>query len=308
MVSFRFYLVSVTAVFLALALGIAMGATVVDRATVSLLETRLEGVRRSSVEANKRSDQLRAELDRWNGFANQADDRLVKGRLAGVPVVVVVTEGSAGDSVDASRRAIIAAGATLQGTLWLTAKLALRDAGDVTALREITNAASARPDDLRRLVASQVANGLTSTAQLAPLLALVDKGYARVEAAGGAAIGPAGLTTEGARYVVISDARAAAPNGELAQPLGDELARLAPLRVIAAEAGRDPKGADPGERAEFVGPFRSRKDIQVSTLDDLDLFAGRVGLVLALQALGEGHVGHYGVGPGASKLLPDTAS
>ena len=44
MINFRFHLVSLTAVFLALGIGIAVGATVVDRATVDFLETRLKGV------------------------------------------------------------------------------------------------------------------------------------------------------------------------------------------------------------------------------------------------------------------------
>ncbi|MBV9664035.1 MAG: copper transporter, partial [Actinobacteria bacterium] len=44
MINFRYHLVSLTAVFLALAIGIAMGATVVDQATVKLLRSQLESV------------------------------------------------------------------------------------------------------------------------------------------------------------------------------------------------------------------------------------------------------------------------
>jgi hypothetical protein len=305
MVSFRFHLVSLTAVFLALAIGIAMGATVVDRATVSLLENRLDTVKRHSDDTNKQNDQLRSDLARWNQFAEQAGDRLVKGRLTGVPIVVVFVEGSDEGSLEALRRTIVAAGATLQGTLRLTTKLALRDNGDVATLRQITEAANIRPPDLRRIVASDVAAGLTATTGLPPLGALVDKGFGRVEAAGGAAIGPAGLFTTGARYVVVADGNAAAPNAELAQPIVDELARLVPNRVLAVEAGRDAKGNQPSQRAQFVGFLRSENNLPVSTVDDLEQYAGRVAAVLALQAMGDGRVGHYGVGPGASRLLPD---
>jgi hypothetical protein len=305
MVSFRFHLVSLTAVFLALAIGIAMGATVVDRATVSLLENRLDTVKRHSDETNQQNDQLRADATRWNQFAAQAGDRLLKGRLTGVPVIVVMLEGSDKASLDAMRASLVAAGATLQGTLWLNAKLALRSNDDTTQLRELIDAASARPADLRRLVASSVAAALTSTAALPPLAALVDKGCARVEAAGGATIGPAGLATAGGRYVVVADGKAAAPNNELAQPLVDELTRLAPARVVAAEAGHDARGGDPAVRAQFVGLIRGESGIKASTVDDLDLFVGRVAVVFALQELGEGRVGHYGVGPGAARLLPD---
>jgi hypothetical protein len=305
MISFRFHLVSLTAIFLALAIGVAMGATVVDRATVNLLENRLDNVKRNSDQTNKQNDQLRGELARWNQFVGQAGDRLVKGRLNGLPVVVVAVDGTDRPSLDALRQTLVSAGATLQGTLFLTGKLSLRDNGDLATLRRITDAASARPPDLRRIVASEVAAGLTSTAALAPLAALVENGFARVEAAGGATIGASGLATDGARYIVVSDSKATSPNPELAQPLVDELAHGRPARVLAAEAGRDAHGNDPAVRAQFVGPIRSESTVQVSTVDDLDQFAGRVAVVLALQGMGEGRVGHYGVGPGASALLPD---
>jgi hypothetical protein len=307
MVSFRFHLVSLTAVFLALAVGIAMGATVVDRATVNLLENRLDNVKRNSDQTNRQNDQLRAEVNRWNQFAEQADDRLVRGRLVNVGVVVVFAEGSDKASLDAARQAIVAAGATLQGTLWLTTKLALGNEGDVATLRALTGAPTARPGDLRRLVASEVAAGLTATAALPPLSALVDKGFGRVEAAGGANIGPANLATDASRFVVIADGKAAAPNLELAQPLVEELARRVPGRVLAAESGRDAKGRDPAVRAQFLGSLRSQDALKLSTVDDLELFAGRVALVLGLEELGDGRNGDYGVGPGAARLLPDIA-
>ncbi len=84
---------------------------------------------------------------------------------------------------------------------------------------------------------------------------------------------------------MVSDANAAAPNAELAQPIVDELAGRAPTRVLAAEAGRDAKGNQPAQRAQFVGPFRAESNLPVSTVDDLEQFAGRVAAVFALQAM-----------------------
>lgn len=306
MVSFRFHLVSITAVFLALALGIAMGATVVDRATVDLLERRLDTVQAESERTDKANAGLRGELDRWNQFTSQAGDRLVKDRLAGVPIIAIVVEGSDRGSFDALRQTVAAAGAALQGTVVLTAKLALRDNDDVTTLREVADAAAARPPDLRRIVASQVAAAVTVAANAEPLAALMDKGFVRLEGVPGGRAGAATLAVPGLRYIVVADGKAAAPNGELAQPLVDELAQGAPPRVVAAEAGRDANGDDPATRAVFLGPLRARNDVRVSTVDHLEEYAGRVAAVLALQAMAEGKVGHYGVGPGASRLLPES--
>lgn len=44
---------------------------------------------------------------------------------------------------------------------------------------------------------------------------------------------------------------------------------------------------------------------QVSTVDGIDSVIGRVAVVLALEELGRGEHGHYGLGPGASRRLPE---
>jgi copper transport outer membrane protein MctB len=305
MVSFRFHLVSLTAVFLALALGIAMGATVVDRATVDLLQSRLNKVEANSNKTNRDNNQLRDELSRWNQFSDQAGDRLVRGRLTNARIVMLAIEGIDRGPVDALRNSLTAAGADVAATVWVTAKMALKDAGDVTSLRQVTDAAAANVADLRRIVGAEVATAVTLATATGPLADLVARGFARVDGPAGAP--PVDITTlpaDGVRYVVVSDPKAAAPNNELAQPLVEELVRRAPLRVLAAEAGHDA----PGQRAVFVGPLRSANNNQLSTVDDLDQFAGRVAAVLALVQLGQGQAGDFGVGPGASRLLPDVPS
>jgi hypothetical protein len=305
-ISFRFHLVSLTAVFLALALGIAMGATVVDRATVDLLQKRLDTVKTDSERTESQNEQLRAQLGRWGQFTDQAGNRLVAARLSGVAVVPVFVEGSDRGSFDALRQALFDAGATVPATIVLTAKLALRSNDDIDALRTLTDAAEAKAPDLRRIVASEVTAALSAPADAGPLGNLVDKGFARLEAATGPSPAATAVAVDGARFVVYSDAKAAAPNAELAQPLVDELAQRFPARVLAVEPGRDAKGSDPAVRAVFVGPIRAENNISVSTVDDIEQYAGRIAAVLALQAMGAGKVGHFGVGPGAARLLPDT--
>src|SRR5687768_1406651 len=94
MVNFRFHLVSLTAVFLALAMGIAMGATVVDRALVDQLEEQLNGVERRTERTNADNGRLQEVVGGWERFAAQSGDQLVDGRLAGLPVLVVGVHGT----------------------------------------------------------------------------------------------------------------------------------------------------------------------------------------------------------------------
>ena len=64
--------------------------------------------------------------------------------------------------------------------------------------------------------------------------------------------------------------------------------------------------ADAPERGAAVAPVRTNDGLSalVTTVDDLDLVAGRVATVIALQDLERGVVGHYGYGDGATSSLP----
>src|SRR5688500_6473259 len=93
MVNFRFHLVSLTAVFLALAAAITIGAGVVDRATVDQIERQLADVAERREATNAENDRLRDDLSRWGRFSQDAGDRLVGGQLTGLPVVLVATTG-----------------------------------------------------------------------------------------------------------------------------------------------------------------------------------------------------------------------
>ena len=150
MVSFRFHLVSIIGVFLALGIGIAVGASVVDRATVSALERQLDSVGGRADRTNSENDRLRSDVERWEKFADEAGDELVEGRLAGVDIVVVGVQGVDREPVDRLRQSIVAAGGRVRGTVWLTGKLQLKEPGDVASLSDALVVAPG-PADLVRL-------------------------------------------------------------------------------------------------------------------------------------------------------------
>jgi len=68
-----------------------------------------------------------------------------------------------------------------------------------------------------------------------------------------------------------------------------------------------PTGADPGGTLEAL---RSDKQAShdVSTVDDADQPMGLVTLILAFREQLNSTAGQYGVGPGASKIMPDLAA
>lgn len=311
MVNFRFHLVSLTAVFLALAVGIGLGATVVDQATVDVLQGRLDGVSERVDRTDSENQRLRGDLGRWSKFAEEASNEAVEGRLANVPVVVVGVQGTERAAVEALQASLLAAGARYQATLWFTSKLRLDKAEDVAALAQIVDAPDrSSSEPVRQAALSRASSSLVGTTAPGLLRALRDGAFLDVEAPvdDGAAL--AGISPD-TRFVVVSSADAEVANDQLAVPLATQLVGFARGRVVAAEPGRDPQGRDqPGHRAVFVGPLREDATVSglLSTVDNLEDFRGRFATVYALRDLGRGKLGHFGVGPRATSLVPEAAS
>ena len=103
-INLRYHIVSITAVFLALAIGIAVGTTFIDKATISTLRDRLDGleerVRDTEADNSALQDDL-AELDRTlDLLGEQGSARFLGGHLDGVPVMILATRGVDEDSLD----------------------------------------------------------------------------------------------------------------------------------------------------------------------------------------------------------------
>lgn len=300
MVTFRFHLLSLTAVFLALAVGIAIGATVVDQATVDALQRRLNTVENNVERTDKRNNELEAAIGDWNRFSEQAADELVEGRLSQQPVLVIAVRGIDAAPVDRFRQSLSRAGALLEGTIWFTSKLQLEKADEVTALSQILGVPSGRPDDLRRAVVSRLAASWSGSGEINLLPALIREAFAEFERPQGLDVDPATVPRAETKFVVLSDDKADVANELLAIPFATQLALRFPSRVLAGEALPD---------ASFVGPLRGGEASNLlSTVDGLADFKGRMAGVLAVQDLARKKVGHYGTGPRASRLVPEPAS
>ena len=305
MVSFRFHIVSLTAVFLALAIGIAVGASVVDRFTLEQVEDTLRTVRARAEATNRENDDLREELGRWNRFGDQGAQELVRGRLRDVPVVVVTVQGVDRGPIDELRTALTAAGARLQGTVRFSSKLQLDNPNDVRGLQELIGTDAARPDALRRTTATRLAEGFAGTGPGVGLLStLRDAGFVDYEPPGGAPVDVTAVPAPGSYFVVVSTALPDLPNDQVVLPFTTTLARALPSRVLAAEPGRDAQGNDPEVRAIFLRPLREDPDVsgRLSTVDNLEEVRGRIAAVLAVTALADGKTGHFGVGRGTRSL------
>ncbi len=306
MVNLRYHVVSLIAVFLALTVGIVMGSTVVDRVTVDALNQRVTSVSKSVSNAEAENGRLSNQLRTVQDFAGQARDQIVRGRLKGVPVVVVAVSGVDRKRVDELRQALVSSQATMAGSLWLTAKMRLDNDNDVRALAAALNVGVDRPEVLRRQALAKVAEALAGSADGTPnptLAALVAAGFVTYEAPPGQATATVPALFQGLRVVMVSGAGADVGDDQVALPLAQDLSQ-APARLVVAESGQDSSGG----RGVFVGLVRKDDAVasRVSSVDNLESPMGQAAVVLALEDLAGSHTGHYGVGPGAQRLVPAT--
>ena len=315
MINLRYHIVSLVAVFLALTLGIVMGSTVIDRAIVDGLRNRVDAVNRRANGIDSDNKALRGQLDMMRGFAEEARDQLVKGRLKGTPTLVVTVQGIDRKPVEAVRQALTTAEATPAGTLLLTNKFRLDNDSDVRALALAVNGnASAGADAVRRQALLRLANvleGVSSETSLIP--ALASAGFVGYEPPSPATttttLGLTSFPVSGLRVVLVSGAGAEVGDDRLGGPLAQ--AMVGPgsstnARLVAAESGQD----TPGGRAVFVGLLRADGSLapKLSTVDNLESPIGQAATVLALDDLDVPRTGQYGVGPGAQRLLPPVES
>jgi Copper transport outer membrane protein, MctB len=121
MIDFRYHLVSIVAVFLALALGLLLGSTVLRPYALEGLEA-LSKVEKhkidSYLQANK---QLQSQLNSDNQWAQANAPQVLRDLLAGQHVVLVVAPGAPGSVTTGITQYLGVAGATVTGQLQLQA-------------------------------------------------------------------------------------------------------------------------------------------------------------------------------------------
>jgi hypothetical protein len=312
MLNLRYHVVSLIAVFLALGIGVIMGATVIDRVTVDQLQKRLDSVASSDTKTRKENDRLNTQLRTWDRFVDQGRTELLADQLKGVPVLLVGVDGIDRKSVGDLRSGLEAAGATVQGTLWLNDKLNLHSQADTNALAAALGLPEDSPDATRAAAFSKLAGVLQGTGDPAGVIpALRQGGFVDYETPPSATSTSAPTTTSpgrgaipiaGTRSIIVSGAGARLDDDTMTMPFVTQLA-LGGAQVVAAEAGQD----TPGGRDVFVSRILNRPETAalVSTVDNLESFIGQAATVLATRDLGKEPAGHYGVGPGAQRLMPE---
>lgn len=300
MIGWRYHLISIVAVFLALGLGLLMGTALLNDRLVENLRERTENAQQLLTE---REDQLA----RLTAFATSVLPFVLQERLSGQQIVVVTHEGVDEGAVADARRALDQAGAEVVATLALQPGLEAASLAERRTLSELLAVSESAPREevaaaVMEALAERLSAGVPVGTEEEDLLALLlSEGF--VVALDPGLESTVGIGGQEQVMVFVGGSPDVDPPG-----VGETF-----LSLIAGAAEQGTVLAV-GERttsaAGIVGSIRATLDPggPLVTVDDLDLPAGATALVIGLQqAIETGRGGDYGVGQDAQQLLPSAA-
>ena len=305
MISFRFHIVSIIAVFLALAIGIVVGSTVIDRAIVEGLRNRVDEVSDNLDERQAANDELQGEVDDLTEFTDQSALLSVDGRLTETVTVVITDDGVDRDPVDRTIELLGQAGSTVRGVLTVDGSWTLEDDEAQAALAEVVDLDSeATVEEVQTRAASLLVSDLSSRVEV------VDDGTGALDQiaeldlvsyeALSAVVAP---RPRRVLFVVVSG-----PQSDLESSAHTETFAVAAAEsagaVVVAEVWQEAE--DGPDRADSLSAILGSPTLgaRISTVDALDLPFGPTITVFALVVGRDGEVGHYGVGDGAEAVSP----
>ncbi|WP_336208983.1 copper transporter [Nonomuraea sp. LPB2021202275-12-8] len=310
MIDFRYHLVSIVAIFLALAVGIVLGATLLQEPAMRSAEELTRQLTADKQEQRGQIDELQGRAQANDSFVTTLTPKLVEGELAGQQVLLVEAPGASAAYREEEQEVLADAGAVVTGRLSLTEKyFDPKSAGVLDGLvnqlkpAEMTFAASATAHDK---AAALLAASVTTTDQ-------AQAGTAN-EATGAVL---SGLETGGFLNIDGDPSKRATLAVVFASeiPFEGEGAPAQAAAFTSLAGGLDAGGMGAvvtGAAATSAAPgggitaLRDDADLvkRVSTVDSADLPAGRVVIVYALREQLSGGAGQYGTGPGVTAFQP----
>ena len=313
MIDFRYHLVSIIAVFLALAVGIVVGTAALNGPIVDGLRDDVDRLSKDNRSLEEQVQGLEADVGASDAAAAQLAPRLVDGTLDTSRVLLVTTPGAPVELAEQLVPVLTAAGATVTGQLdvraalgdpesralvedlvaqVLPAEIELPDGSPVErAAAELAAALSTGPDAAE--VEEEEAQAVVSAFEEADLVTFDSAAEGDV------------LTSATLVVVLAGPGSGTSPTVEQVQQL-EALLSLASAFDNRSEGVVVAGAAESAEPGGLVAALREQSTTaeNVSSVDNADRGLGRVTLVSSLVEQRAGRAGQYGAGPGATAPLP----
>jgi hypothetical protein len=315
-IDFRYHLVSLISVFLALAVGIILGAGPLQGAIGETLTEQVDALRAERTDLRTELDATQTALDGDERYIEAVGTELVTGSLEGNRVAVVQLGEVPEDVTNGVLNQLDTAGANVVSETVLTE--AWTDSAEESSretvadgLRAGLGAAAPEGDDPSATLGAALALALTGSdggasgtarsAQATDLGAQLER-FGFVE--------PGDEQTAAAQALVLLVGSAGQPQ-ETADGATEETEPTPDVWTAVTRAAQEVSGAavlagptdEPGDTVQAV---RDDEEIaaEVTTVSGVDRLVGRINVPLAVAARLEGAVGQYGLEDDATAVLP----
>lgn len=299
MISFRYHLVSIIAVFLALALGIVVGTTGLNGEILKNLKQEVKSLRADNGNLRTTNADLGKRADNADSAVSAYEPKVLAGSLTNKTVAVVAAPGVPVALKSGIEAGVKAGGGQVVSRIQLST--AYLDPQRQQDLRDFATKGSGTPTGLQLPVTSDatvlagallayVFGGKGALTDLTQVLSgLSTLGMLRVE----------GATPKPAQLTIVLDTGALPVNDPRAKAMPSLVSELARAGMRTVVAGDAPAATEQGLIA--VVRADSALNRTVSTVDNADTALGQVSTVLALASPTPGQ---YGTGSGVNRLFP----
>jgi Copper transport outer membrane protein, MctB len=328
-INFRYHVVSIVAVFLALAIGIVLGSTELHGTVLDRLDSLSTNLKNDLTNAHAANSALQHQVNVGEAYATASAPRVIGGLLAGQKVVLVVAPGAPGNVVSGVSAALKLADATVTGQVSLQPLVFDPSASNQSFLSTLVSTLASTP--------ARPPNG-SPLAQASWLLgsAILTKNDpspgTQSGSQSGKSSGTSGTSGTSGASVLSGYAQAGLLNVTSGQPGADPATLAVVVTPSAAPADGDSDSTDQGlvtlatelntaglgtvvvgstsgsVAGSAINALRaSSAATQISTVDNADTEIGQITTVQALaDALGSQKAGSYGV-DGAGAAVPTPA-
>ncbi len=322
MIDFRYHLVSIVAVFLALAIGIVLGSTELQGPAYNLLDKTTSKLQNELGQVSSQRDTAQQQATEGEMYAQAVEPTVLRGLLTKQRLLIVTEPGAQSSVVSGISTAALAAGASITGQINLATKF-FDTSGTTQDSLNVTTTDVAQAAGLT-LDSSATYQQQAAQVIAAEILAKADAGSAGKPPAADQGTNAATmlqayaasqfLSTTGqpgnsATLVVVVTPQNPPADGSTDQidqvliPLVTELAAKSSATVVVGSSAGSGAGSP-------IAVLRSNNvSSQVSTVDDADLVAGQTVAMQALAVgLAGGKAGSYGfTANGATAIAPSPA-
>ena len=298
MIDFRYHIVSIVAIFIALAVGIVLGSGPLKDDISGFLEARTNQLASQKVELQDEVESLRGELEASEQYAELTAPAILKGLLLTQPVAIIELPDSEEDDARRVQEAVEQAGGQVAARVRI--EPAWTDPGEADVLDRIAGGrgvegaqpyelasqvlARALVTDNARIVGQQFVTGL------GVLAAFEEEGFLTVNEED---------VVRGGSVIVIGSSNTDEAASQTLVPLIEAMDAGSQGTVVAGPLSSASEGG-------IVAVVRGGElAARVSTEDRLDTNVGTTVTVLALVDQRRDKVGHYGTGEGAESVAPD---